>query len=170
MDHAWHAGRRIFAEDFPQDVTVILIEAKELGLGLELSPAVAAASKHVLARLAEMIDAYVAQAEATERALTLQDGSIYLEVEVYEAYFRGIETVAVLLGEEDLSVLPIRAGAGLLVKRRNARGDRVIHATETLRPGGLDGAQSLRLPVKWDSQRGALVARLPPSRARLDAT
>jgi len=169
-DHALHAGRRIFAGDFPEDVTVILVEAKELGLGLELSPAVAEASKHVLARLAEMIDAYAARTETSERALTLQGGSIYLEVEVYEAYFRGIETVAVLLDEEHLSVLPIRAGAGLLVKRRNAHGDRVIHATETLRPRGLDEAQSLRLPVKWDSQRGALVARLPRSTARSDAT
>jgi hydrogenase maturation protease len=39
-DHALTAGRNIFKNDFPQEVTVYLIEAENLGLGLELSPTV----------------------------------------------------------------------------------------------------------------------------------
>ncbi|MBW4642957.1 MAG: hydrogenase maturation protease [Goleter apudmare HA4340-LM2] len=39
-DHALAAGRKIFQDDFPQDVTVYLIEAANLDLGLDLSPAV----------------------------------------------------------------------------------------------------------------------------------
>jgi hydrogenase maturation protease len=159
-DHALHAGRRIFADDFPREVTVILVEAKELGLGLELSPPVAAASKHVLGRLEQIVAAYGAPAGSRPREVMLRRGSIYLDAEVYDAYFRGIETVAVLLGDQDLSILPIRAGAGLLVKRRNARGDRVVHATELLRARGLDAADEVRIPAKWDSQRAALVADL----------
>lgn len=157
-DHALHAGRRIFASDFPKDVTVILVEAKELGLGLELSPPVAAASQHVLGRLKQMIDAYSASKPSEARTIRLQGGSIYLDADVYDAYFRGIETVAVLVGDEGLSILPIRAGAGLLVKRLNVRGDRVVHATELLRHHRLDGADPIQLPVRWNSQRAALVA------------
>jgi hydrogenase maturation protease len=57
-DHALYAGRRIFREDFPQDVTVFLIEAAKLDLGLELTPAVQAAAQRVLLRLQEMIAKY----------------------------------------------------------------------------------------------------------------
>ncbi len=39
-DNALAAGRKIFKDDFPLDVTVYLIEAENLGFGLELSPAV----------------------------------------------------------------------------------------------------------------------------------
>ena len=37
-DHALAAGKKIFKEDFPEEVTVYLIEAENLGFGLELSP------------------------------------------------------------------------------------------------------------------------------------
>ena len=46
-DHALYAGRRIYGDDFPQRVQVFLIEAGSLDLGLELSPAVAAAVESV---------------------------------------------------------------------------------------------------------------------------
>jgi len=36
-DNALAAGRKIFQDDFPEDVTVYLIEAANLSLGLELS-------------------------------------------------------------------------------------------------------------------------------------
>jgi hydrogenase maturation protease len=39
-DNALAAGRKIFQNDFPEEVTVYLIEAANLDLGLELSPAV----------------------------------------------------------------------------------------------------------------------------------
>ncbi|MBD2446023.1 hydrogenase maturation protease [Nostoc sp. FACHB-152] len=39
-DNALAAGRKIFQGDFPEDVTVYLIEAANLGFGLELSPEV----------------------------------------------------------------------------------------------------------------------------------
>ena len=160
-DHALYAGRRIFARDFPEDVTVFLIEAGELGLGMELSPRVAAASQGVLGRLEAMVAASrMLPAEPVLRHVLVRAGSIYLGPEVYDAYFRGIETVAVLLGEQDLSILPIRAGAGLLVKRLNPRGDRVVHAAEMLRARSLERAEQFQLPVRWDSARAALVADL----------
>ena len=57
-DHALAAGRRIFREQFPTDVRVLLIEAQTLGLGFELSAPVQAAAESVVAKLVQVIDAH----------------------------------------------------------------------------------------------------------------
>jgi hydrogenase maturation protease len=57
-DHALAAGRRIFGDKFPSDVTVMLIEAQRLDFGLELTPPVAAAAATAIDRLQRMIDEY----------------------------------------------------------------------------------------------------------------
>lgn len=54
-DHALYAGRRIFRNAFPTDVTVLLIEAESVGLGLGLSPPVAAAAAKVADRIAALV-------------------------------------------------------------------------------------------------------------------
>ncbi|MEL7034435.1 MAG: hydrogenase maturation protease [Cyanobacteria bacterium J06592_8] len=54
-DHALAAGRRIFQDNFPQDVKVFLIEAECLDLGLELSPAVEQAAEKVFESLIQII-------------------------------------------------------------------------------------------------------------------
>jgi hydrogenase maturation protease len=54
-NHALHAGRAMYREDFPADVTVFLIEAGSIELGVELSPVVADAAH----RVADRIDALV---------------------------------------------------------------------------------------------------------------
>jgi hydrogenase maturation protease len=56
-DHALHAGRAMFAAEFPADVTVLLVEAASVAFGLELSPAVAAAVDKAVARIAELLAA-----------------------------------------------------------------------------------------------------------------
>ena len=50
-DHALGVGRKIYKDDFPQEVIVYLIEAENLDLGLELSSTVEQASLRVLAKL-----------------------------------------------------------------------------------------------------------------------
>ncbi len=50
-DHALYAGRQIFRDDFPADVSVFLIEAASLDFGLELSPPVAAAVERVIEKI-----------------------------------------------------------------------------------------------------------------------
>jgi hydrogenase maturation protease len=57
-DHALYAGRRIWADDFPTDVTIFLIEAATLDYGLDLSPKVKQAADIVTARIATLIVAY----------------------------------------------------------------------------------------------------------------
>jgi hydrogenase maturation protease len=59
-DHALYAGRRIWGDEFPRDVTVFLIEAQELGLGLDLSAPVARAAAIVEERIEALIFAYLA--------------------------------------------------------------------------------------------------------------
>lgn len=54
-DHALAAGRKIFGDDFPQEVTVYLIEAANLDLGLELSPVVRRSADLVFAELITFI-------------------------------------------------------------------------------------------------------------------
>lgn len=57
-DHALYAGRRIFREDFPQDVTVFLIEAASLELGLTLTPAIKQAADKVVGNLCTIISTH----------------------------------------------------------------------------------------------------------------
>ncbi|XLQ10864.1 MAG: hydrogenase maturation protease [cyanobacterium endosymbiont of Epithemia adnata isolate EadnSB Bon19] len=54
-DHALAAGRKIFKNDFPQEVIVYLIEAKNLNLGLELTPPIRKAATVVLEKLKKQI-------------------------------------------------------------------------------------------------------------------
>ena len=50
-DHALYAGRKIFKDDFPKDVSVYLIEGENFGLGLELSESVQKSADLVVAKI-----------------------------------------------------------------------------------------------------------------------
>ncbi len=54
-DNALAAGRQIFTDDFPQDVTVYLIEAANLDFGLELTPIVRDAADVIVAEITTII-------------------------------------------------------------------------------------------------------------------
>ena len=54
-DHAVHAGRRIFGADFPTDLTVYLIEAGSLQLGIEMTAPVRRAVGEVCDHIAHSI-------------------------------------------------------------------------------------------------------------------
>ena len=58
-DDAIFAGRKIFKDDFPKDVSVFLIEAESLDYGLELNPKVKIAADKVIERLQNIINQYV---------------------------------------------------------------------------------------------------------------
>jgi len=57
-DHAIFAGRKIFRDDFPGDVTVFLIEAASLDIGLELTPIVRDSADTVIGRLRGIMSEY----------------------------------------------------------------------------------------------------------------
>jgi hydrogenase maturation protease len=54
-DHALFAGRKMLRDDFPADVTVLLIEAETTDFGVSLSPAVAGAAAKVADRVEALI-------------------------------------------------------------------------------------------------------------------
>ena len=60
-DHALYAGRRIYGDDFPVNVSVLLIEAANIDLGLKLSTEVSEAAVAVEARIRELIAKWVDQ-------------------------------------------------------------------------------------------------------------
>jgi hydrogenase maturation protease len=65
-DHALFAGRRIFGESFPEDVTVLLIEAETVDFGLELSQTVAAAVDRVADRVEAMVRLRLQETESMQ--------------------------------------------------------------------------------------------------------
>jgi hydrogenase maturation protease len=62
-DHALFAGRRLFGESFPARVTVFLIEAATLNVGIGLSPCVAEAAKNVASRVDALVKAQLESIE-----------------------------------------------------------------------------------------------------------
>lgn len=60
-DHALYSGRQIFKDEFPKDVTVYLIEAETLELGLELSDIAQKSAALVADKIAKRIEAYNAK-------------------------------------------------------------------------------------------------------------
>ena len=58
-DHAIYAGRKIYKNEFPSDITVYLIEAESLDLGTELTNSVKKASDRVLELIQKQINTYL---------------------------------------------------------------------------------------------------------------
>lgn len=54
-DHALYAGRKMYGDAFPADVTVYLVEAASCDFGIGLSPAIEIASKSVADSIEESI-------------------------------------------------------------------------------------------------------------------
>lgn len=162
-DHALYAGRKIYRDDFPADVTVVLIEAASLEFGLELTPDVAAALPKAAQRVAEIAAAPLAADRAADH-IDVRAGSVYLSAATSERYFKGATTVAMMLREGVLHVYPVRQAefGGCLLKIRNAAGDRVASAPDMFAANGLGDFVGLGLKASWSDEAGALRARLSP--------
>jgi hydrogenase maturation protease len=66
-DHALFAGRRLFGAAFPKDITVFLVEAKTLEIGIGLSEPVARAAGEVALRIESMVLSKLQSANECER-------------------------------------------------------------------------------------------------------
>lgn len=87
-------------------------------------------------------------------------GNLYLSCEACQRFLPGIESVALLRRDAQVLIVPLTrdSGGGLLLKVRNARGDRVIHAQEFFRAHGYAEAfASQRVALHWDQAAAALV-------------
>ena len=98
-------------------------------------------------------------------AVSVARGNIYLERETCDAYFASTVAVALIVRDDDVLIVPLTAesGGGLLLKVRNARGDRVIHAQEFFRQNDLVEDWDARVVVaRWSEQWAAmLVSGIP---------
>ena len=68
-DHAIAAGRKIFKDTFPTQVTVYLIEAETLDFGWALSPAVEAAAEKVLQTIIQQVENRIVSGKDAEKVL-----------------------------------------------------------------------------------------------------
>lgn len=94
--------------------------------------------------------------------IRLCNGNLYFSCELYDSYFTSIQAVVLLARDDDVLIVPVQQeSGGLLLKIRNARGDRVVHAAEFCQQHDLYSAQSRELEVRWQSDMGALVFRKP---------
>jgi hydrogenase maturation protease len=156
--HALTAGRKLFGVDFPRDVTVYLIEAESLDFGLSLSPVVARAAERVIDELREVVRDRVDRGPLI--GVNVASGNLYLSREICARYFARVEAVALLARQDEVLILPLSGASagGLLLKQRNARGDRVIHAQEFFRRHDLPEQDELRaVSGCWSPAAAALV-------------
>lgn len=87
-------------------------------------------------------------------------GNLYLSCEACERYLTGIESVALLSRDAGVLIVPLtrESSGGLLLKIRNARGDRVIHAQEFFRSHGYgEDFEAHRVAMRWDDSAASLV-------------
>lgn len=101
-----------------------------------------------------------AAAPPAPAAVSVARGNFYLSRELCDTYLPGVLSVALLVRDEEVMIVPLigQSAGGLLLKQRNARGDRVIHAQEFFRNRNLPEAFEPRtVPVRWSREAAALV-------------
>ncbi len=161
-DHALHAGRQIFREAFPADVTVYLIEAETVDLGIGLSDEVAAAAAQVAGKIRDRVLSAASPAkepggEAPE--LRIEQGRLYLARAAFERHFAGGGGVVLLRSEADLMILPVHQAqaGGYLAKIRNSAGDRVVSAPDFFRAHGVAEERRWTGLSAWSEEHAALI-------------
>jgi hypothetical protein len=104
---------------------------------------------------------------AISHSLRITRGSLYLDRGLCDLYLPGISSVALLQRDGQVLLLPLHGATagGALLKTRNARGDRVVHAPEFLRTLGIDDSDPARIvSVRWVSEvAGLLLQGLRPA-------
>lgn len=102
----------------------------------------------------------VSRRDEMQHVVRVARGTLYLPRETCETYFPGMDAVALICRDDDLLLLPLIVGSagGLLLKVRNKRGDRVIHAQEFFRDRGfVEEFKERTVPARWDADAAALV-------------
>ena len=91
--------------------------------------------------------------------LGFKNGNLYLDSQLYETYFSGIDSVVLIKKVSLVLMMPVQqAGGGLLMKIKNAKGDRIVHALEFFQQHGLviEMDKEIMLDVKWNAEMAAL--------------
>lgn len=161
-DHAIALARWALADECPSDITVFLIEAANVAMGVDLSPEVTASMEKVIDIIeADYIAALRPEEPTDPRELMVEftaDGYLRLSASLAAAHFPAHVAVG-SIRDRQLWLLPLRGprNGGLLLKQRNTAGDRAILVRELLAdviPTGFrqafwdDGQGALRIPLE----------------------
>ena len=100
-----------------------------------------------------------------QSSVRILHGNLYLDSELYNSFFAGIETVALLPKAPGFLIMPVhsQASGGRLLKVRNARGDRVVTATDFFQECGINYDHESVYSVHWDRELSALFVNLDSS-------
>ena len=89
--------------------------------------------------------------------LIIRNGNIYIDAEQYQTYFSSVEAVVLLKKEEGILMMPVQnASGGLLLKIINAKGDRVVHASEFFMFNNIECRDEQAVDAFWNSDMAAL--------------
>jgi hydrogenase maturation protease len=154
-DHALSFGRWLLGDEYPDDITVFLVEAGDVSPGAELSAPVRAAMGTVQQLVTHgWIEPLRPPPEAPEAVVELTgDGYLRLDADLAALRFPADAAVAVVEGDA-LVLIPLRgpSAGGLILKQRTLAGDRSLLVREVLG----DAVAAGRRPATWDGDRGAL--------------
>ena len=92
--------------------------------------------------------------------VTIRRGSIHLPRELCDAHLADARSVALIVRDGRVVLIPLMrdSAGGILLKVRNVRGDRVLHAAEFLREHGLaEDFAERRFSVAWLPELSALL-------------
>ena len=94
--------------------------------------------------------------------ITLKNGNLYLESELYNTYFNTINAVALLKKDSLFLIMPVQqAGGGLLLKIKNAKGDRIVHAIEFFQQYMPITNEAISLDAEWSAELCAMTFSVP---------
>ncbi len=93
--------------------------------------------------------------------LTIKNGNIYLNSSIYETYFSSVKAVVLLKREEGVLLMPVQnASGGLLLKIINAKGDRIVHASEFFMFNDIESQNEQTIDAHWKSDMAALLLKI----------
>lgn len=98
--------------------------------------------------------------DRSEHVAIIARGNIYLSGKLVETYFKGIASVALIDDVDGILIFPLihDSAGGQILKMRNLRGDRVVHAQEFFRTKGYAEAdEEVECPVRWVTEKAALL-------------
>jgi len=153
-DHALAFGAWLLGPSRPRDVTVFLIEAAGFEPGAPLSAPVDAAMHRLVGLLGEE---FWPEPAATAELDEL--GYLRLPAALAAEHFPADACLGGQVGTA-LELMPLHSSAngGLVLKQRNAAGDRAVLVNEMLGFSWTPGSY----PCTWDAERGRLVIDLTP--------
>ena len=159
-DHAIPFARWALGDACPTDITVFLIEAAEMEMGADLSEPVERGMEQVIDIVErDFLGPLRPQTPDDVTVEITADGYLRMDAALAASRFPS-DALAAVPRDGALWLFPLRgpSSGGLLLKQRNAAGDRAALVREVL-PDGFPGG---RYEASWDDEHKALHIPLQP--------